>query len=140
MHEQVQLGPLYDGAVQLLSTYRSVAARMLNGKGATKGKLDRRLEKLSERISERLGELSDMERLALTCWKPSIMPDTYEVDHDQLTTKPYVSIRRVDRVIDEYDVDERRELERAAAKATEQSDGQSKARLKSFISKLNEGL
>lgn len=140
MYEQVQLGPLYDGAVQLLSTYRSVAARMRNAKGSSLGAYDRRLEVLGERISERLSELTHQERLALTCWKPSIMPDTYEVDYDELTTKPYVSIRRVDRVIDEYDIDERRELERAAAKAAEQSDGQSKERLRSFISKLNEGL
>lgn len=140
MHEQVTTGPLYDGAVQLMSTYRSVAARMRNAKASTQGKLDRKLERLSERISERLDELSDMERLALTCWKPSIMPDTYEVDHQALTEEPYVSIRRVDRIIDEYDVDERHELERAAAKASELSDEESTARLRARMAALYKDL
>lgn len=54
MYEQVETGPLYDKAVQLMKTYRSIAARMENAKASTQGKLDRRLERLAEQISERL--------------------------------------------------------------------------------------
>ena len=68
MYEQVETGPLYDKAVQLMETYRSLAARMENAKAGTQGKLDRQLERLSENTTERLGELTDMERSALTCW------------------------------------------------------------------------
>ena len=134
MDEQVTTGPLYTGAVQLMGTYRSLAARMGNAKPSTQGKLDHKLEKLGEQISERLGELSDMERLALDCWKDGIMQGTFEVDHQALTEKPYVSIRKVDRVIEELEID--------GADSDETADNayEGATRLKSFISKLNEGL
>ena len=103
MYEQVDTGPLYDQAVQSLSTYRSVAARMANAKPRTQGKLDRRLEQLGEKISERLGELTELERMALTGWQEGVVPDVYEVDHDALTAQPYESIRRIDRWTEEYD-------------------------------------
>ena len=104
MYEQVSTGPLYDKAVQLLSTYRSVAARMGNARSSTQGKLDRRLEQLSERISEALGELTDNELTALDCWKDGVLPGLYEVDHAALVEKPYVSIRKITRWTEEYDV------------------------------------
>ena len=103
MYEQVDTGPLYEQAVQLLSTYRSVAARMANAKPRTQGKLDRRLEQLGEKISERLGELTFNERMALTGWQEGVVPGVYEVDHKALTAQPYQSIRRVDRWTEEYD-------------------------------------
>ena len=104
MYEQVSTGPLYDKAVQLLSTYRSVAARMGNAKSSTQGKLDRRLEQLSERISEALGELTDNELMALDCWRDGVLPGLYEVDHAAIVEKPYVSIRKITRWTEEYDV------------------------------------
>ena len=104
MYEQVSTGPLYDKAVQLLSTYRSVAARMGNAKSSTQGKLDRRLEQLSERISEALGELTDNELMALDCWRDGMLPGLYEVDHAAIVEKPYVSIRKITRWTEEYDV------------------------------------
>ena len=104
MYDEVSTGPLYDKAVQLLSTYRSVAARMGNARSSTQGKLDRRLEKLSERISEALGELTDNELMALDCWKDGMLPGLYEVDHTAIVEKPYVSIRKITRWTEEYDV------------------------------------
>ena len=104
MYEQVSTGPLYDKAVQLLSTYRSVAARMGNARSSTQGKLDRRLEQLSERISEALGELTDNELMALDCWKDGVLPGLYEVDHTAIVEKPYVSIRKILRWTEEHDV------------------------------------
>ena len=103
MYEQVDTGPLYDQAVQLLSTYRSVAARMATARASTHGKLDRRLERLGEQIAERLGELTYNERMSLTGWQEGVVPGVYEVDHDALTARPYQSIRRIDRWTEEYD-------------------------------------
>ena len=103
MYEQVDTGPLYDQAVQLLSTYRSVAARMANARPRTHGKLDRRLERLGEQIAERLGELTEHERMALTGWRDGIITGTYDVDHEALIAQPYESIRRIDRWTEEYD-------------------------------------
>jgi len=45
-----------------------------------------------------------MERMALTCWKEGVTKGTYEVDVDEITAKPYVSIRRVDRWTEEHDL------------------------------------
>ena len=104
MYDEVSTGPLYDKAVQLLSTYRSVAARMGNARSSTQGKLDRRLEKLSERISETLGELTDNELMALDCWRDGVLPGLYEVDHTAIVEKPYVSIRKILRWTEEHDV------------------------------------
>ena len=104
MYDEVSTGPLYDKAVQLLSTYRSVAARMGNARSSTQGKLDRRLEQLSERISEALGELTDNELMALDCWKDGVLPGIYEVDHTAIVEKPYVSIRKIMRWTEEHDV------------------------------------
>ena len=140
MYDVVKTGPLYDEAVQLMSTYRSVAARMDNARRSTQGKLDRRLEKLGERIGEMLDQLTDDERMALDCWKDSIMPDTYEVDHAAITDRPYVSIRKVERWTDEYDVDERKAQIKQAELEQQQDNTADKARLKSFINKLNEQL
>jgi hypothetical protein len=104
MYEQVSTGPLYDKAVQLLSTYRSIAARMGNARSSTQGKLDRRLEQLGERVAETLSELTDDELMALDCWKDGVLPGLYEVDHAALVEKPYVSIRKITRWTEEYDV------------------------------------
>jgi hypothetical protein len=101
---------------------------MGNARASTQGKLDRRLEKLAEQISETLAELTDAERMAITCWKDSIMPNTYEVDHDQLTSRPYISIRRIERMTEEIDT------------AQEQHnivDDGNRSRIKAFISKYS---
>ena len=104
MYEQVETGPLYDKAVQLMATYRSLAARMGNAKAGTQGELDRQMERLNEKITERLGELTDMERIALTCWQYGVVPGTYELNHAEITDRPYVSIRKISRWDEEYDV------------------------------------
>lgn len=126
MSEQVKTGPLYEKAVQGLGTYRSVAARMGNARTATQGKLDRRLEKLSEKISETLAQLTDIERSALTCWRDGLMPDTYEVDHEAITDRPYVSIRRIERVTEDFN---------AVKHQHKVVDDGDRSRLKAFVSK-----
>ena len=138
MYEVMKTGPLYDKAVQLMSTYRSVAARMGGAKASTQGKLDRRLERLQESISERLSELSVQEREALDCWKYGIMPDTYEVDHDAITERPYVSIRKVRRYDDEYDVAERRALLKKEDTRTDEQKARDSEQLCKFLNNLGD--
>ena len=104
MYEQVETGQNYDKVAQLLATYRGLAARMANVRAGTQGKIDRRLEQLGERIGIALEELTDMERMALTCWKEGVIKGTYEVDIDEITSKPYVSIRRIVRWTEEHDL------------------------------------
>jgi len=133
MYEQVETGPLYDKAVQLMSTYRSVAARIANARKSTQGKLDRQLERLGEKISEVLGELSDNELMALDCWQRGIMPGTYEVGHAALTEKPYVSIRKVYRSTEEYDIEERRAAERASSNVSEEERERTRKKLQEFL-------
>ncbi len=134
MYEQIETGPLYDKVVRSMSTYRSVAARMQSAKASTQGKLDRRLESLGERIAEQLAELSGSELQALTCWKDGVIAGAYEIDHDAITAKPYVSIRKITRWDEEYDVAERK----AAMKATDERDSKRKeadaAKLSAFLS------
>ena len=134
MYEQVKTGPLYDKVVRSMSTYRSVAARMQNAKASTRGKLDRRLERLAEKIGEQLSELSGNELQALTCWKDGIMAGVYEVDHDEITSKPYVSIRRVDRWDEEYDVAERKALMQADDESDSAQQEAVAAKLRAFLS------
>lgn len=101
----METGPLYEQAVQRMRDYRSVAARIDNARNSTAGKLDRRLEKLGELIGETLQQLTDAERMALSCWRDGVVPDTYEVDHEELVSKPYISIRKINRWTEEYDAD-----------------------------------
>ena len=131
MYEQVETGQNYDKVAQLLATYRGLAARMANARSRTQGKIDRRLEQLDERIGIALEELTDMERMALTCWKEGVMKGTYEVDVEEITAKPYVSIRRVDRWTEEHDltVDYAEEETTAASNTTSE-------RLRYFLNKL----
>lgn len=134
MYEQIETGTLYDNVVRSMSTYRSVAARMQSAKASTQGKLDQRLESLGEKIAEQLSELSGSELQALTCWKDGIIAGAYEVDHDAITAKPYVSIRKIERWDEEYDVAERK----AAIQATDARDIKRKeadaAKLSAFLS------
>ena len=134
MYEQMETGPLYDKVVRSMSTYRSVAARMQNAKARTQGKLDKRLESLGEKIAEQLAELSGNELEALTCWKHGIMPDQYAVDHDEITAKPYISIRKIERWDEEYNVAERK----VAMQANDERDSKRKdtdaAKLRAFLS------
>jgi len=111
MYEHFDTGPLYEKMVQLMSTYRSLAARLQNARPRTQGKLDKQLTRLDERIGEALGELSDNERMALTCWRDGVIDGGYELDHEELTERPYVSIRRVERWTEEYSLDERKQIE-----------------------------
>ena len=129
MYEQVKTGPLYDKVAQLMATYRSVAARMQNAKASTQGKLDRRLERLAEQISERLEELTDQERIALCCWQAGKMPGTFEIDHAEITERPYVSIRKISRWTEVIDRAEEREAERS-------TDNTSSGKLKDFLKTL----
>ena len=111
MYEHFDTGPLYEKMVQLMSTYRSLAARLQNARPRTQSKIDKQLIRLDERIGEALGELSDNERMALTCWQDGIIAGAYELDHEELTERPYVSIRRVERWTEEYSLDERKQIE-----------------------------
>lgn len=138
MYEAMETGPLYDKAVQLMSTYRSVAARMGGAKASTQGKLDRRLQQLAEKIGERLGELSVQELQALDCWKYGILPDTYEVDHDAITERPYISIRRIDRWDEEYDVAERRAQLRGKSTTPEPMDPKISEQLRKLLNNLGD--
>ena len=134
MYEQMETGPLYDKVVRSMSTYRSVAARMQNAKASTQGKLDKRLESLAEKIGENLGELTNEERMALTCWKDGIMAGAFEVDHYEITSKPYVSIRKVDRWGEEYDVAERKALLKADDERDDTQKKADAAKLRAFLS------
>ena len=131
MYEYIETGPLYDKAVQLMSTYRSLAARMENAKAGTQGKLDRQLERLNERIGARLSELTNPELSALTCWKDSIVPGAYEVDHAEITAKPYISIRKIDRWDEVRDVDE--EKSRTIETLNELEKQELSAQLQAFL-------
>lgn len=133
----METGPLYEQAVQRMHAYRSVAARIGNARNSTAGKLDRRLEKLGELIGETLQQLTDTERIALSCWRDSIMQDTYEVDHEELMSKPYVSIRRVEHITEEYTVAERKaQLQEIKAQQNNPDTG----RLKAFLSRFDQEL
>ena len=134
MYEHVETGPLYDKVVQLMATYRSIAARMENAKAVTQGKLDRQLERLNEKIGERLGELTDMERIALTCWQDSIVPGTYEVDHAEITDRPYVSIRKIDRWNEEYDVTAKKASLKSQNVQDSEREETGSAELRAFLS------
>ena len=140
MYDVVETGPLYDEAVQRMSTYRSIAARMGNARSGTIGKLDRQLERIGELIGVILSELTDDERMALNCWQDGVIDGSYMIDHDAIIDRPYVSIRKVERWTDEYDVDERKAQIKQAELEQQQDDTAGKARLKSFINKLNEKL
>lgn len=132
MYEQVETGQNYDKVAQLLATYRGLAARMANPRARTQGRIDRRLEQLGERIGIALEELTDTERMALTCWKEGVMKGTYEVDVDEITEKPYVSIRRVDRWTEEYDLTENYAEEEETTTASDTTSEQ----LRYFLNKL----
>ena len=106
MYEQVKTGPLYDEVVQWISTYRSLTARMGGARYSTQKKLDNTLERLGERIDERLNELTDQELSALSCWKSSILPNTVELDREELMEMPYCSIRLIQRWEEVYDEDQ----------------------------------
>lgn len=129
MYEQVATGPLYAKTAKLMATYRSVAARMQNAKQGTRGKLDRQLERLGEQISESLAELTEGERQALTCWKDGILPDTYEVDYDAIIEKPYVKIRREDRWLEEYNIDDVKK----SVETDPKREAEDKAKLEKFL-------
>ena len=131
MYEQVETGQNYDKVAQLLATYRGLAARMANARSRTQGKIDRRLEQLGERIGIALEELTDVERMALTCWKEGVTKGTYEVDVDEITAKPYVSIRRVDRWTEEHDLTEDYAEEETTAASNTTSE-----QLRYFLNKL----
>ena len=132
MYEQVETGQNYDKVAQLLATYRGLAARMANVRAGTQGKIDRRLEQLGERIGIALEELTDMERMALTCWKEGVIKGTYEADIDEITSKPYVSIRRIDRWTEEHDLTEDYAEEEEATAASDTTSEQ----LRYFLNKL----
>ena len=132
MYEQIETGQNYDKVAQLLATYRGLAARMANARAGTQGKIDRRLEHLGERIGIALEELTDMERMALTCWKEGVIKGTYEVDVDEITAKPYVSIRRVDRWTEEHDLTEDYAEEEEETSASNTTSEQ----LRYFLNKL----
>jgi len=134
MYEHIETGPLYDNAVQLMKKYRSLAARMENAKAGTQGKLDRQLERLKELIGERLGELTDMELTALTCWQYGVVPGTYEVDHAEITDRPYVSIRKIDRWNEEYNVTAKKASLKSQNVQDSEREETGSAELRAFLS------
>jgi hypothetical protein len=79
---------------------------MDTAKKSTQNKLDVQIERLNELIGERLGELTHMERSALTCWQDGSLPGTYELDHQAITERPYISIRKVQRWDEVQDADQ----------------------------------
>ena len=97
----MKTGPEYDDIVELMQNYRRLAARTGSRKHSTEVKLHNRLDDIWEDMNLKLNELTDEERAALNCWKSSILPNTYEIDYDQLMSKPYVSIRKVERATEE---------------------------------------
>jgi len=106
VYEQVETGPNYRTVAGSMATYRSIAARMQNAKASTQNKLDVQIERLNELIGERLGELTHLERSALTCWQDGSLPGTYELDHQATTERPYISIRKVQRWDEVQDADQ----------------------------------
>ena len=136
MDHFVATGPIYDKTIKQMGRYRQTAARMSTARPGTQGKLDKRLERLGEHIGELLGELNDMELSALNFWRESITPDTYEIDHDAITARPYDSIRRVERIQEEYDIGELKAAERAERDQVTTTPHFT-AELKAFLSKLN---
>ena len=75
---------------------------------------------------------------ALDCWKYGILPDTYEVDHDAITERPYISIRTVRRYEEEYDVAERRALLKAPDTRTEEQKARDTEKLKQFLKSIGD--
>ena len=69
--------------------------------------------------------------MALTCWKEGVTKGTYEVDVDEITAKPYVSIRRVDRWTEEHDLTEDYAEEETTAASNTTSE-----QLRAFLNKL----
>lgn len=76
-----------------------------------------------------------MERLALECWQAGKTPGTYEIDHAEITERPYVSIRKISRWTQVIDRAEEREAKREAERST---DDTSSSKLKDFL-KTREG-
>ena len=138
MDHVVATGPIYDKTIKQMGRYRQTAARMSTARPGTQGKLDKRLERLGEHIGELLGELNDMELSALNFWRESITPDTYEIDHDAITARPYDSIRRVERILEEYDIRELKAAEIARDQVT--TTPRDAARLKAFLSLPDSGV
>ena len=139
MDHVVATGPIYDKTVKQMGRYRQTAARMSTARPGTQGKLDKRLERLGEHISQLLGELNGMELSALRFWRESITPDTYEIDHDAITARPYDSIRRVERIQEEYDIRELKAAERAERDQVTLRPSDA-AKLKAFLSLPDSGV
>lgn len=134
VHEEVTTGPLYERTVKAMIRYRRLASLMERSSRAKQGSIDRRLEALGEEIAERLSELSDLERVALDCWKEGVERGFYEVDVEALMERPYRSIRRVQHYEYEYDVAEQKALKREAEpRPTEPSSAEDRERLNKFL-------
>lgn len=121
VHEEVTTGPLYERTVKAMIHYRRLASLMERSSHAKRGSIDRRLEALGEEIAERLSEMSELERVALDCWKDGVERGFYEVDVEALMERPYRSIRRVQHYEYEYDVTEQKALEREAEKMSKET-------------------
>jgi len=140
MYEQVNTGPLYDEAVQWMSTFRSLTARMGGARHSTQVKLDRTLESLGERIGERINELTDQERSALECWRDGILPGVYELDVEALMEQPYCSIRKIMRWDEEHDVVQQREQLREQDIEADPVGSKGSEQLRKFLNSLNDDL
>jgi hypothetical protein len=115
VHETLETGPLYEQVARSMATYRSIAARMQNAKASTQGKLDRQLERWAEQISLQLADLTDQDRNALCCWENGNTPGAFQIDHAAIMDRPYVSIRKVNRWVEEHDVDELKKADKEAS-------------------------
>lgn len=134
MYDEVPIGPLYEKTVNAMTRYRRLSSLMERSSYATQGAIDRRLEALGEEIAERLSELSDLERVALDCWKDGVERGFYEIDVEALMERPYRSIRRVTHDTFEYDVAEQKALKRdVEQQSTEPTSSEDSERLDKFL-------
>lgn len=139
MWEIVDTGPEYDDIVKLMRKYRRLAARTGSRKHSTEIKQHNQLEDIWEDINLKLNELSDMEREALTCWKSGTVSGTYEIDYDALTSKPYVSIRKVERVTEErYTKKSDRDAQDERVRAAISGKGNEKDKVRALLDALRD--
>jgi uncharacterized protein YqgV (UPF0045/DUF77 family) len=137
MCEVLQTGPDYDDIVKLMQKYRRLAARSGSFKHSTEIRVDKRLDDIWEDMNLKINALTDAERSALTCWKTSTLRDAYEIDYDELMQKPYVSIRKVERVVEERFANhaDTQAQEQAVQAAANASDGNA---VRAFLNALRD--
>jgi len=81
-----------------------------------------------------------MERLALECWNDGPVKGGYEIDHEALTSKPYVSLRKIKRWTEEIDRKQEREAEREAGREAKRNKGVAvgRSKLDDFLKEVDD--